>query len=50
MKRETLKTLLEKKNSFGKKSAQTPIPKLDLGFGTRYQNQVLVAHYIARTV
>ena len=26
-------------------SAPIPIPKLDLGFGSRYQNQVLFEHY-----
>ena len=36
------------KRSFGfgkKKSAPIPIPKLDLSFGSQYQNLVSVVHY-----
>ena len=37
----------EKKNLVQKKRVSAPIPtlKLDLGFGFRYQNMVLVVHY-----
>ena len=36
----------EKKSfSFRKKSFPVPIPKLDLGFSSRYQNLVLVSNY-----
>ena len=37
---------MEESLGLGKKSYGTkPIPKLDLGFGCRYRNQVYVVHY-----
>ena len=36
----------EKKVSVSKKkNFSSPIPKLDLGFGSRYRNRILVSHY-----
>jgi hypothetical protein len=41
-----LKKKLKKVSVSGKKiSAPIPIPKLDLGYGSQYQNLVLVVHY-----
>ena len=48
-----MRNIWKKSFSFGKKkkvSPPTPIPKLDLSFGSRYRNLVLVVHYPLKSI